>query len=80
VAIAGNNLNPVSIWIENKGNMLHSAVTKFLLELVARILDSLAGSLDVVDGNAQMAETTMGLSIAIVHLVFSVVLCSIVVG
>lgn len=46
--------------------MLHAAVGELLLELVAGVLDALARGLDVVDGDADVAEAAVRLLVAVV--------------
>jgi hypothetical protein len=57
----------------------HATVGELLLELVAGILDALASGLDVVDGDADVAEAAVGLGVARVDLVLGVVLSAVVV-
>ncbi|KAI6760727.1 hypothetical protein HG530_009587 [Fusarium avenaceum] len=78
--ISGNNLNPVTIRVKHKGNVSHAAVTELLLELVTSILDSLAGSLDVVHRNTGVAKAAIGLLVPVVDLVLRIILGTIVVG
>lgn len=59
--------------------MAHAPVGQLLLELVAGVLDALAGGLDVVDADARVAEAAVGLGVAVVDLVLGVVLGAVVV-
>lgn len=77
--VRGNNLNPVSIGIQNKSNVLHSTLIQLLLELDANLVESLTGSLNVVDSDGQMSET-LGLGVSVVVGELSVVLSAPVVG
>lgn len=75
-----NDFDPVAIRVQNKGNMLHPAISKLLLELVSGILETLASGLDVVHTNAGVAEATVRLFVAGVHGIIGVVLSAVVVS
>lgn len=75
-----DDLNPVSIGVLHKGDVTHATLGQLLLERVASILNALARSLDVVDGDAKVTETTVGLRIAVHDAVVGVVLGAVVVG
>lgn len=74
-----DNLDPVPIRIKREGDVLHAAVAQSLLEAVAGVLEAAARGLDVVDGDAHVAEAAMRLRIPIIHLVVGVVLRPVVV-
>ncbi len=61
-----DDLDPVSVRIERKGDMLHASVGELLLELITRILDALACRLDVVDGDTDVSEAAVRLLVAVV--------------
>lgn len=52
---------------------MHAAILELLLKLVASILETLTGSLNVIDTNADMAETLSGLLVSIGDLEVGVV-------
>lgn len=47
--LLANHLDPVAIRVQDKRNVAHAAVGKFLLELVACIFEALTCGLEVVD-------------------------------
>ena len=59
--------------------MPHPPVRQLLLELVARILDALAGSLEVVYRNTGVPEPAVGIAVAVVDFVLRVRLGAVVV-
>ena len=77
--VLGNNLDPITVRVERKGDMSHTTVSQLLLELVAGILKALAGSLDIVDADAKVAETAIRFLVAIVYGVVWVILRAMVV-
>jgi hypothetical protein len=60
--------------------VLHASVSKLLLELVSGILDALASGLEVVDGDASVAESSVGVLISIVDSVGRIILGAVVVS
>lgn len=76
---AADDLHPVPIGVLGEGNVPHATLGKLLLEGVAGILDALAGGLDVVDGDGEVTESTVGLGIAIYHAVVGIILGAVVV-
>lgn len=78
--LLANNLNPISIGIQGKSNVVHSSLGQLLLELVAGILNALASGLEVVDGNAGVAKSAVRVLVSIVDGVVGVVLSAVVVG
>lgn len=78
--LLSNNLNPVSIGVQSKSNVVHSSLGQLLLELVAGIFDALTSGLEVVDGNAGVAKSAMRVLISIVDGVVGVALSAVVVG
>lgn len=46
-----DNLNPVTIGVQQKGNVLHASVCESLLPADILILKSLASSFEIVDRN-----------------------------
>lgn len=54
----GDDLYPVSIRVVDKGNVSHPAILGPLLELDAELIESLASSLEIVDGDTDVAETS----------------------
>lgn len=78
--LLANNLNPVSIGIQSKSDVVHSSLGQLLLELVAGILDALASGLEIVDGNAGVAKSAVRVLVSIVDGVVGVALSAVVVG
>ena len=76
--ILADNLNPISIWIQRKGNVPHATICQLFLELVPGILESLARSLNVVNAHAGMSETFSGLRVSCRNLIFGIVLGAVV--
>lgn len=76
----GDDLDPISIRIQNESNSLHTTIRKLLLELVSLVFQSLACRVDVVYTDTEMSEALVRLSVAIVHLVIVVCLRAVVVG
>lgn len=74
-----DDLDPVAVRIQRKGDVLHAAVRQPLLEPVAGVLEAAAGGLDAVDADADVAEAAVGLGVAAVDLVVRVVLGPVVV-
>jgi hypothetical protein len=77
--VGRNDLDPVSIGIQNEGNVLHSTLVQLLLELDANLVEPLTGSLNVVNSNSQMAKA-LGLGVSVVVREVSLVLGAPVVG
>lgn len=77
--LLANDFHPVSIGIQDKGNVPHAPIRQLLLKLVTGILDALAGGLQVVNADAGMAEAAVRLCVAVDDLVLRVVLGAIVV-
>ena len=80
VVVSGNNLDPVTIGVKDEGNVAHTSIGKLLLELVASILDSLAGGLNIVDRDTGVPEATVRLLVTVVYLVVGIILGSVVVS
>jgi hypothetical protein len=59
-----NDLNPIPIRIQGKGDMLHPSISQLLLKFVAGILDALTRSLYVVDTYARVSETFVWLAVS----------------
>lgn len=78
--LLANNLNPISIGVQGKCNVLHASIGELLLELVPSILDALAGGLEVVDGDASVTESSVRILVSIVDGVVGVTLSAIVVS
>lgn len=78
--LLANNLNPVSIRVQGKCNVLHTPVGKLFLELVSGILDALASGLEVVDGDASVAESSVGVLVSIVDSVGRIIFSAVVVS
>lgn len=78
--LLANNLNPVSIRVQGKCNVLHTPVGKLLLELVSSILDALASGLEVVDGDASVAKSSVWILVSVVDSVGRVILSAVVVS
>ena len=76
----GDDFDPVPVGIEREGDVSHPAVCKLLLEFVACGFDAGAGGLDVVDGDANVAEATVRRGVAVVDCVVGVVFGAVVVG
>lgn len=77
--LLANNLNPVAIRVQCKGNVVHAPICQLLLEFVASVLDTLARSLNVINADASVAEATVGLFVPIVDGVVGVILGAVVV-
>jgi hypothetical protein len=60
--------------------VLHTPVGKPLLELVSSILDALASGLEVVNGDASVAESSVRVLVSIVDSVGRVILSAVVVS
>lgn len=60
--------------------MVHAAVGELLLEGVSGILDTLAGSLDIVDTDTGVTEAAVRLGVAVVDLVVRVILGAVIVS
>jgi len=73
-------LDPVSVRIKGKRDVPHAPIRKFLLELVARILDLLTGGLDVVHAHTNVPKALVGVFIAVVDRKAFVLLSAVVVG
>lgn len=78
--VTADNLDPVSIGILDKRDVTHTALGKLLLEGVSGILQSLAGSFDVVHRDSNVSETAVGLSVTVDHAVVGVILRAMVMG
>ena len=63
--IKGDNLHPIPIGVECKCNASHATISQFLLEFVAGVFDPLAGSLDGVYADANVAEAFAWLGVAV---------------
>lgn len=78
--LGGDDLHPVAVRVEREGDVPHAAVLKPLLEPVAGVGDALASGLDVVDGDADVAEAAAGIAVAVGDGVGRVGLGAVVVG
>lgn len=78
--LLANDLAPVTIGVEDKGNVPHATVRQLLLERVTAILDALAGGLEVVNADAGVTETAVRLLVAVGDGEVGVVLSAVVVG
>ena len=76
----GDNLHPIAVRIQRKGNLLDAPGAELLLELDPLPLQSSAGVLDVVDQEADVPEPAVGLGVAVVVLELGVTLGPVVVG
>lgn len=52
VSVVLDNLNPVSIGVQQESNVVHAAICQSLLPVALEILKSLASSIQVIYGNA----------------------------
>lgn len=75
-----DNLDPVSVRVLHKGNVLHAAIGKLLLEGIAGILEPLACSLNVVHRNSKVSKSPVRFSVSVDDAVVRVVLGTVVVG
>lgn len=80
IVVARNNLDPVLIGVQDKGDIPHPAIGQLLLEWIPSVLDTLAGSLDVIDTDTGVTKPTMRVLVSIIDLVLGVVLSAIVVS
>jgi len=64
-----NDLNPISIRVQDKGDTPHTPIRELLLELVALVFQSLACCLDIVDADSQVTEALVWFCVTVVHLV-----------
>lgn len=78
--IATDDFHPVAIGILDKSNISHPTLGEFLLEGVASVLESLAGDLNVVNGDGDVPEASIGFGVAVDDAIIGVVLSAIVVG
>lgn len=62
-----NDLNPVVVWVEDKRDILHSPVREPLLPVHILVLEPLARRIEVVDADADVAES-LRLRVAVVVL------------
>lgn len=77
---ATDNFHPVAIGVLDKGDVPHATVRELLLERVPCILESLAGHLNVVDGDSKVTESAMRFCVAVDYAVVGVALRAVVVG
>lgn len=75
-----DDFDPVIVWVKSECYMPHSTVGELLLELVAGVFDALARGLDVIDGDAEVAETAAGVRISAGGFIVGVVFGAVVVG
>ena len=80
LVLTTNKLNPVSIGIFGECDVPHPTLGKLLLEGIPGILDSLAGGLDVVNGDGNVSKSTVRFGVSIGHTVVGVTLGAVVVG
>lgn len=76
--LLANDLHPVLVRIKSESDRSHATVFESLLELVTCIRQSLACSLNVVDGNTHMAES-LRIFVPVVNLEAGIVFGAIVV-
>jgi hypothetical protein len=74
-----NDLDPVAIRVQHECDVAHTTVAKLLLELVARILEALTCSLQVIDRDAEMSKALVRFRVAIGDLIAGVVFSAVVV-
>lgn len=75
---ASDDLHPVPVRVLGESNVSHATLGQLLLEGVACILDALAGGLNVVHRDSDVAEAPVGLGVAVDHAVVGVVLGAVV--
>lgn len=80
LVVAADDFHPVAIGVLGEGDVLHATLGEFLLEWVAGILESLAGGLDVIDGDSDVAESTVRFRVSVGDAVVGVALGAVVVG
>ena len=68
------------IGIEHECDMSHSSIRELFLELVTRVLETLATRLQVVDRDAEMPEAAARVGITVGDFKFGVILGAVVVG
>ena len=78
--VVRDDFDPVIVRVEGESHMPHSPIRQLLLEFVAGIFDALACGLDVIDGDADVAETAAGVGVAVGGLVIRVVFGAVIVG
>lgn len=77
---ATDDFHPVAIGILDESNIPHATIRELLLERVSRVLESLAGLLDVVDGDSQVTESAVRFCVAVDHAVVGVTFRAVVVS
>lgn len=73
---SGDDFDPVVIRIQDECNVFHLTIRQFLLKLDAELFKPIARLMDVVDGDAQVAETLgflVSIMVAEVGVVFGTV-------
>lgn len=75
-----DDLHPVAIGVFDKRNVSHTALRQLFLELVPRILESLARSLDVVDRDGQVSKSTVWFGVSIDHTVVGIIFSAVIVS
>ena len=76
----GDDLDPLAIGIQHKGDMAHESLQKAYLEFIATVFQPLTCSLQIVHGDATMAETFTRFRIAACDFVVWVAFSAVVVG
>src|SRR5205814_8133672 len=78
-AILSNKLDPVPIWIQQKCDICICSILQLLMELIPFILKPLAGRLDMVDADADIAKPPKWFHIAIINFIRVVILGAVIV-
>lgn len=65
LGVVRQDLDPVIVRIVDERNVPHPALLWPLLELDAHVVESLAGGIEIIDRNADMAETTSWLLVSV---------------
>lgn len=74
-----DNLNPVSIRVQDKSDVVHPTISELLLELIPSILNPLAGRLNMVNRDTGVSKSSVGLLVAVVDRVGGIILRAVVV-
>jgi hypothetical protein len=75
-----DDFNPITVRVQNEGDMAHASIGELLLELVTRILEPRAGSLYVIYRHAEMPEALVRFRVAVGNLVVWIVFGAVVVS
>lgn len=60
----GDDFNPVTIGIGDKGNVMHLSVLELLDEVHVKLLKTIAGLLDIINSDTDMTKTAARLLVA----------------